>query len=609
MSKFEEIDIAIINDFRSVGCTIPEEIVSFNPKIFVSDILAKVIFRSLKSIDPDNDYPRALSSSRAQKVHQATLIVKSLQNMGYMDTLSYHCILYPNEGDTRKILMFLQERLPEPQERKHVTDFRTFIDKSIDHELERYNEGTAFWTPDFIGQSRDYYDKKNFRTNLLFTPFSSIYRNTDKSRENNYVNNYIPLVSKQTDNVKNMFSSLLENNLREYITNVSWEDEWNSHGLETGLETNAYKQKKQQNILSEMASHIRANMTSDEGGKKSANFDELFSSFQTQDADNQYLRELKFRKEQETVHEVTEVDIETKRQREIETAERQLSELESKIRTNEAEVQMFLTEILQKKGQFKKLLEEIELLEMQYQEKEQTIQLLDNPEENAARLGDIIDKRKNQIKSVGAKWEERRRSLIDAYREAKSRFSNREENITKKLEEIKKIRAEIKALQDLIAEKEAQFKELTVVYKKLPDESRDTYTGKIMELVKNVKKQSAEIKRILSETKSLQKEINTLTDRLNRTFGIVEDMIFQDAEKDKSAAAAYKLLASINSEYQRITDKIGETGNATNASLGLEDKIEKLQERIGTLDIATLEKDYQEIMEENETYHKLLTKT
>ena len=79
----------------------------------------------------------------------------------------------------------------------------------------------------------------------------------------------------------------------------------------------------------------------------------------------------------------------------------------------------------------------------------------------------------------------------------------------------------------------------------------------------------------------------------------MEDQIFKDAEKDKVAAKAYKLLVQVNDEYQNITDKISETGSVTNAALSLEDKIEKLQERTENLDVDTLKSDYNAVREEN----------
>lgn len=48
-----------------------------------------------------------------------------------------------------------------------------------------------------------------------------------------------------------------------------------------------------------------------------------------------------------------------------------------------------------------------------------------------------------------------------------------------------------------------------------------------MEIIGNIKKQKDEIEKILKDTKSLQKETNSLNGRVERLFAVCEETIFR----------------------------------------------------------------------------------
>lgn len=56
---------------------------------------------------------------------------------------------------------------------------------------------------------------------------------------------------------------------------------------------------------------------------------------------------------------------------------------------------------------------------------------------------------------------------------------------------------------------------------------RHIYTKRIIEIIGNVDKQNAEIKKILEDTRQLQKEINTLEGQLERCFAIADETLFK----------------------------------------------------------------------------------
>jgi len=194
--------------------------------------------------------------------------------------------------------------------------------------------------------------------------------------------------------------------------------------------------------------------------------------------------------------------------------------------------------------------------------------------------------------------------MIEEYRTLKENFLKREDEIKLKLEQIKEMRVEMKHIQASMAEKDERYRNLVDILKTMPkSENRNSYTAKILSLVNGVKKQRVEISKILLDTKNVQKETNTITDTLNRTFAVVEEMIFADVKKDDkkdvNAAEAYKLVARLNKIFTELTDDISKAGQASNAALNLDEKIEKLEQRTTTLNSDRIGEDLKQVKEEN----------
>lgn len=56
---------------------------------------------------------------------------------------------------------------------------------------------------------------------------------------------------------------------------------------------------------------------------------------------------------------------------------------------------------------------------------------------------------------------------------------------------------------------------------------RTFYTQRILSIVANVKKQNEEMNRVLEDVKSVQREINSLQGKVERTFTVTDEMIFK----------------------------------------------------------------------------------
>ena len=76
------------------------------------------------------------------------------------------------------------------------------------------------------------------------------------------------------------------------------------------------------------------------------------------------------------------------------------------------------------------------------------------------------------------------------------------------------------------------------------DVNRGSYTQRIMEIVMNIQRQKEDISKILADTRLVQKEINQLAGKLERSFTVTDEQMFKDVRKDEARRASYKLLAS-----------------------------------------------------------------
>lgn len=144
----------------------------------------------------------------------------------------------------------------------------------------------------------------------------------------------------------------------------------------------------------------------------------------------------------------------------------------------------------------------------------------------------------------------------------------------KKLDEFRLLREKERELVEEIRNKEQQFALLVTEVKKLPKETnRSAYTQRILEIINNVRKQKEDIEKVLNDTRHIKKEINTLSGRLERSFTVVDELIFRDARTNETPKKAYKLLATLHSDCSDLVDLVEETGAIIREIRDLEEQV------------------------------------
>ena len=115
-----------------------------------------------------------------------------------------------------------------------------------------------------------------------------------------------------------------------------------------------------------------------------------------------------------------------------------------------------------------------------------------------------------------------------------------------------------------------------------------------------MKKQNAEISKILLDSRTLRKEINLATEALERSYTATDELVFQEAKKSEpTAKVAYKSLVELHEMFAGLTKAVNETGTFLNNTRDMESKIDALQARNTSLNMDKIAKDLKQIKSEN----------
>merc|ERR1712127_945175 len=116
-------------------------------------------------------------------------------------------------------------------------------------------------------------------------------------------------------------------------------------------------------------------------------------------------------------------------------------------------------------------------------------------------------------------------------------MNERKSEVGVKVEQIKRMRTEMKQKAKDLREKDALYKQVLEELNKMPKSiNRQVYVRRIMDIVKNLEKQKVDIARVLEDVRQLQKDINSLAQKSKRSFDVVDDVVYKMAKtKDPTA--------------------------------------------------------------------------
>uniref|UniRef100_A0A452J0J3 Coiled-coil domain-containing protein 22 n=1 Tax=Gopherus agassizii TaxID=38772 RepID=A0A452J0J3_9SAUR len=238
--------------------------------------------------------------------------------------------------------------------------------------------------------------------------------------------------------------------------------------------------------------------------------------------------------------------------------------------------------------------------EQTLQVKSRALELLPQAENNLAKLQLLVESSAQRLVHLAAQWETRRGPLMDQYRHLRAARHSCQLESTRRVSEIQALHERGRSAATEARRKEELCRQLLTELESLPkDVSRAAYTQRILEIVGNIRKQKEEITKILSATRALQKEINSLTGKLDRTFAVTDELVFKDAKRDESVRKAYKYLAALHENCSQLIQTIEDAGAIQREIRDLEEQIESEGAKKTLANLERILSDYRALRQEN----------
>ncbi|XP_041801417.1 coiled-coil domain-containing protein 22 isoform X2 [Chelmon rostratus] len=619
----EEVDNILIHSLKQVGTEVSEEIDSV--KQFSSELIVEAVVRCIRVIDSGlgSALPTSLPPGMSARFRVGMSLAQACQDIGYKGEIGYQTFLYSNEPEIRSLLMFLVEKLP--RERAEASDQPTgksvVLQRAIAAAIKA--QLAVPWLPSncrlpLHSETQSPGALHSFHVQQLSLPHCTKGPGKTQLKEvKDYQRDILPPVTAQPSHHTSMVASILEQHTAELSAAQEWDNEWNSHGLMSRLTPQEFRCRKltrlRKRIVEQLHSAALPSPESAFGGPCStSDLSELLQAFRcTTPSDHMLTKGTHFTHTQKFTftqaaavtipsgHQ-SESDIQLRQQEELTAIQQQFQQLSS-------DVVQLAEDVKHMSVTYTQVLDELKQRELGNTEKEEkmqvkkkTINLLPDADNNLLKLQVLVEASAKRVVNLASQWEKHRAPLIDEHRRLKEICSNQDLESSRRLSEIKSLHDKIRMSTEEAKKKEEIYKQLATELENLPqDVSRSAYTQRILEIVSNIKKQKEEITKILSDTKELQKEINNLTGKLDRTFAVTDELVFKDAKKDESVRKSYKYLAALHENCNQLIQTIEDTGTILREIRDLEEQIETEN---GNKTVANLERildDYKAIRQEN----------
>uniref|UniRef100_A0A671LGZ9 Coiled-coil domain-containing protein 22 n=1 Tax=Sinocyclocheilus anshuiensis TaxID=1608454 RepID=A0A671LGZ9_9TELE len=589
----EEVDRILIHSLRQAGTDIDEDVQSV--KQFTSELIVEAVVKCLRVIDPalGNGLSHSLPPGMSARFRLGMSLAQSCQDVGFKGEIGYQTFLYSNEPEIRSLFMFLVEKLP--RERADASDQpagkSALLQRAIAAQIKA--QLSVPWLPlscslPILRKTQSSGPCHSFHAQPLSLPYSVKVSSRKQPKEvQEYWRNYLLPVTAQPSQHASVPASLLENHISELSATQEWESEWNSQGLLSRLTPEEYRSRKKARLQKRIEEQLRAaaQPRPDTHGatRSTSDLAELLQSFGGASTGG---------------------DVLTKGTRFTHT---------EKFTFTQVPVRICLLKLM---GQGSHMLENLGFCNAVFQSWKisymswkiilQQKEVSNGEKENSIKVKrqtiDLLPDAENNLLKLQVHKSHTVHTCITPVQNQKQTIKTgiTTSESSRKLSEIKDLHDKIRQSAEEAKKKESLYKQLLAEYETLSkDVSRSTYTMRILEIVGNIKKQKEEITKILSDTKDLQKEINGLTGKLDRTFAVTDELVFKDAKKDESVRKSYKYLAALHENCTQLIQTIEDTGTIMREIRDLEEQIETENGKKTVSNLEKILEDYKAIRQEN----------
>uniref|UniRef100_A0A2K5WAF8 Coiled-coil domain-containing protein 22 n=1 Tax=Macaca fascicularis TaxID=9541 RepID=A0A2K5WAF8_MACFA len=576
----EEADRILIHSLRQAGTAVPPDVQTL--RAFTTELVVEAVVRCLRVINPavGSGLSPLLPLAMSARFRLAMSLAQACMDLGYPLELGYQNFLYPSEPDLRDLLLFLAERLPTDasEDADQPAGDSAILLRAIGSQIR--DQLALPWVPPLLRTPKLQHLQgsalqKPFRASRLVVPELS---SRGEPREFQASPLLLP-VPTQVPQPVGRVASLLEHHALQLCQQTGrdrpGDEDWvpRTSRLPPQEDTRAQRQRLQK----QLTEHLRQSWGLLGAPIQARDLGELLQAWGAgaktgAPKGSRFTHSEKFTFHLEPQTQATQVsDVPaTSRRPEQDTWAAQEQELES-------------------------LREQLEGVNRSIEEVEADMKTL-----GVSFVQLVVENSAQRVIHLAGQWEKHRVPLLAEYRHLRKLQDCRELESSRRLAEIQELHQSVRAAAEEARRKEEVYKQLVSELETLPrDVSRLAYTQRILEIVGNIRKQKEEITKILSDTKELQKEINSLSGKLDRTFAVTDELVFKDAKKDDAVRKAYKYLAALHENCSQLIQTIEDTGTIMREVRDLEEQIET---ELGKKTLSNLEKireDYRALRQEN----------
>ncbi|XP_050016820.1 coiled-coil domain-containing protein 22 [Alexandromys fortis] len=616
----EEADRILIHSLRQAGTAVPPEVQTL--RAFTTELVVEAVVRCLRVISPDvgSGLSHLLPPAMSARFRLAMSLAQACMDLGYPLELGYQNFLYPSEPDLRDLLLFLAERLPTDASEdadQPAGDSAIFL-RAIGSQIR--DQLALPWVPPLLRTPKlqrlqGSALRQSFHSSTLVLPELS---SRGEPREFQASPLLLPAPT-QVPQLVGRAASLLEHHAIQLCQHVSRDcpgDEdlvCRTHRLPSQEDSRA----AQQRLHKQLAEHLRQSWGPVGASPQVRDLGEMLQAWDARTTTSAPKGSRFTHSEKFTFHlepqvqapqvpdvpatsQRPEQDIRAAQEQELESLREQLASVNHNIEEVEADMKTLGINLMQVETECRQSELSVAEQEQALRLKSRAVELLPDGAANLAKLQLVVESSAQRVIHLASQWEKHRVPLLAEYRHLRKLQDCRELESSRRLAEIQELHQSVRAAAEEARRKEEVYKQLVSELETLPkDVSRLAYTQRILEIVGNIRKQKEEITKILSDTKELQKEINSLSGKLDRTFAVTDELVFKDAKKDDAVRKAYKYLAALHENCSQLIQTIEDTGTIMREVRDLEEQIET---EMGKKTLSNLEKiceDYRALRQEN----------
>ncbi|XP_074797723.1 coiled-coil domain-containing protein 22 [Natator depressus] len=620
----EEVDKILIHSLRLSGTQVPEEVQSLRE--FTTELIVESVVRCLRVIHPSlgASLGHLLPPGMSARFRIGTSLAQACQELGYQGEVGYQTFLYSNEPEIRRLLLFLVEKLPrdDAEDARQPAGKSAGLLRAIAAKIKE-QLGTP-WVPPACRTPR----LQLLQGTCLLKPFHAhplvLPRDSGPVERREFFGGFLPPVPAQPPRPGAVAPSLLERHAGDLGAQHDWEADWQSQGLASRLPPKEYVHWKRQRLRHRLLDQLRqaapphgAAGPPQPGAPDLAQMLGLLSAGGT---GGPLAKGSRFSRAQRLAHEQDPQELVGQMQAAVETlpSSKTSEQEELSWQAEElagcrgaaapggrdggsgGEVKVLELSLCQAAAGLSRQRLALGGRERTLRVQRRALELLPEAGRNLAALQLLVEGSAQRLVHLAAQWETRRGPLVDQYRRLRAARHSRQLESTRRVSEIQALHECGRSAAAEARRKEELCRQLLTELEVLPkDVSRAAYTQRILEIVGNIRKQKEEITKVTGETRALQKEINGLMGKLDRTFAVTDELVFKDAKRDESVRKAYKYLAALHENCSQLIQTIEDAGAIQREIRDLEEQIESEGAKKTLANLERILSDYRALRQEN----------